>query len=161
MNAAPQHWYDVMLRAELRDLLKEGKSSMLNDAALDAAADALVVHFNALIAQMQASSHCNPQKAQASHAQHRAEAVAAVMTNDASRQNADFIRFPGARIREERLRLGFKTQAAAAARFGVKRETWSRYETGKLEMGRAICERFVNAGADFGYIVTGIREQTA
>ncbi|OIP06957.1 MAG: hypothetical protein AUK53_11795 [Betaproteobacteria bacterium CG2_30_59_46] len=66
-------------------------------------------------------------------------------------------RFPGDRIKEERLRLGIKSQAAAAAKFGVERETWSRYETGKIEMGRDVFRHFVDAGADAGYIATGVR----
>jgi transcriptional regulator with XRE-family HTH domain len=66
-------------------------------------------------------------------------------------------RFSGERVKEERLRLGFKTQAQAAARFGVKRETWSRYETDKLEIGQEVFRRLVEAGADPDSIVTGIR----
>lgn len=65
-------------------------------------------------------------------------------------------RFPGDRIKEERIRLGFKSQAQAAERFGVTRETWSRYETDKLEMGQDVFSRFIDAGADAGYIVTGL-----
>jgi len=64
-------------------------------------------------------------------------------------------RFPGDRVKSERLRLGFKSQAQAAKRFGVERETWSRYETNKLEMGQDVFRRFVEAGADVDYIVTG------
>ncbi|HDT5887841.1 helix-turn-helix domain-containing protein [Aeromonas dhakensis] len=68
-------------------------------------------------------------------------------------------RFPGHRIKEERVRLGIKSQSVAATRFGVERETWSRYETGKIEMGREVFQRFVDAGADPDYIVTGIRRE--
>jgi len=75
--------------------------------------------------------------------------------------NIESIRFVGSRIKEERLRLGIKTQADAAARFGVERETWSRYETGKLEMGREVCQRFVDTGADLSYIVAGVRLEDA
>jgi len=64
-------------------------------------------------------------------------------------------RFPGERVKSERLRLGFKSQAQAAKTFGVERETWSRYETNKLEMGQEVFRRFVEAGADPDYIVTG------
>jgi len=70
----------------------------------------------------------------------------------------NFVR-SGARIKEERLRLGIKSQANAATRFGVERETWSRYETGKMEMGREVFQRFIEAGADPDYITTGFRRE--
>jgi transcriptional regulator with XRE-family HTH domain len=72
--------------------------------------------------------------------------------------NISSSRFPGDRIKAERLRLGITSQAKAAERFGVERETWSRYETGKLEMGRDVYRRFLDAGADPGFILSGLRE---
>ena len=65
-------------------------------------------------------------------------------------------RLPGERIKIERLRLGIDTQVLAATKFGVKRETWSRYESGKLEMGKEVFRRFIKAGADADYLFTGI-----
>lgn len=72
-------------------------------------------------------------------------------------QNITKSRFPGDRVKSERLRIGIKSQGQAAELFGVKRETWSRYETGKIEMGQDVFRRFVSAGADSDFITTGRR----
>jgi len=147
-------------RETLRRMFREGKSAMLYDDALDVVVDALMAyedaraeHQKAMPLQLDGET---PDAAE-THAQHRARVLAAVITNDALRQSAEFMRSSGARIREERLRLGFKTQSAAAAQFGVSRKTWYRYETGRLEISRAVGQRFVDAGADYGYILAGIR----
>ncbi|MDR1276087.1 MAG: helix-turn-helix transcriptional regulator [Candidatus Accumulibacter sp.] len=68
-------------------------------------------------------------------------------------------RFPGDRIKTERLRLGYKTQGHAADKFGVTRETWSRYESGKYEMGKEVYQRFIEAGADPDFLTTGIARE--
>lgn len=57
-------------------------------------------------------------------------------------------------MREERKRLGL-TQAAAAERSGVQRETWSRYESGALSPGTDAWQALATAGADVQYILTG------
>jgi transcriptional regulator with XRE-family HTH domain len=59
-----------------------------------------------------------------------------------------------ARLKEERKRLGL-TQAQAAEQCGVKRETWSRYETGALTPGMEVLAALGRAGADMNYILTG------
>ncbi len=63
-------------------------------------------------------------------------------------------RFPGDRIKAERKRL-VKTQAQISALCGVERETWSRYESDKLEIGNDVFRKFVAAGADADYLMTG------
>lgn len=64
--------------------------------------------------------------------------------------------FFSARLREERKRLKL-TQAHAAERCAVTRETWSRYETGALSPGIDALAGFSAAGADVQYILTGKR----
>lgn len=64
-------------------------------------------------------------------------------------------RFPGDRIKLERQRLK-KTQQEIADICGVSRETWSRYEAGKLEMGKDVYKKFIDANADADFLVTGI-----
>lgn len=60
------------------------------------------------------------------------------------------------RLKEERLRLGLN-QAQAGDLCGVQRETWSRYESGKLSPGMEVLAAIAAAGADVQYILTGIR----
>lgn len=40
---------------------------------------------------------------------------------------------------------------------GVKRETWSRYESGKLRPGMGVLSKFAECGADIAYILAGSR----
>jgi transcriptional regulator with XRE-family HTH domain len=61
-----------------------------------------------------------------------------------------------ARLKEERKRLGLN-QADAAEKCGIKRETWSRYETGALTPGMEVMAAIALAGADVQYILTGVR----
>ncbi|MDT8229585.1 helix-turn-helix transcriptional regulator [Pseudomonas aeruginosa] len=61
------------------------------------------------------------------------------------------------RLRQERKRLSL-TQAQAAQKAGVTRETWSRYETGALLPGMEVLAALANAGADVHYILTGQRQ---
>jgi transcriptional regulator with XRE-family HTH domain len=58
------------------------------------------------------------------------------------------------RLKEERKRLKL-TQAEAAERCGVKRETWSRYETGALTPGMEVLAALAKQGADIHYMLTG------
>ncbi|EOZ4918031.1 helix-turn-helix domain-containing protein [Pseudomonas aeruginosa] len=61
------------------------------------------------------------------------------------------------RLRQERKRLSL-TQAQAAQKAAVTRETWSRYETGALLPGMEVLAALANAGADVHYILTGQRQ---
>jgi transcriptional regulator with XRE-family HTH domain len=63
----------------------------------------------------------------------------------------------GARILEERRRLGLSQQAAADAA-GIRREMWARYEGGAEPGAKALAGMAV-AGADVLYILTGQRSQ--
>lgn len=60
----------------------------------------------------------------------------------------------GERIAEERKRLGL-SQANAAELCGVSREMWGKYERGKAAMGTEVLSRFVLAGSDARYVLTG------
>lgn len=62
----------------------------------------------------------------------------------------------GERISLERKSLGL-TQAEAAELCGVTRGMWGRYENNKASMGSDILARFVQAGADAIFILTGER----
>ncbi|TDK65999.1 helix-turn-helix transcriptional regulator [Sapientia aquatica] len=59
-------------------------------------------------------------------------------------------------LKEERKRLGL-TQANAAELVGVNRETWGRYESGKIMPGTEVLIAFTYAGADANYLLTGNR----
>lgn len=59
----------------------------------------------------------------------------------------------GARMQEERKRLGLSQQAAADAA-GIRREMWARYEAG-AEPGAKVLAAIAAAGADVLYILTG------
>lgn len=63
----------------------------------------------------------------------------------------------GCRVRMERKRLGL-TQAEAAQRCGVVRETWGKYERGTFEIGGAVLRAFAALGADTDFIATGVRK---
>ncbi|EFC0795166.1 helix-turn-helix transcriptional regulator, partial [Escherichia coli] len=58
------------------------------------------------------------------------------------------------RLKEERKKLKL-TQATAAALTGVKRETWSRYESGLMSPGMEVLAALAAAGANIQYILTG------
>ncbi|WOI47723.1 helix-turn-helix transcriptional regulator [Acidovorax sp. BLS4] len=62
----------------------------------------------------------------------------------------------GARIREERGRLGFSQQKAADMA-GVRREMWAKYEAG-AEPGAKTLAGMVLAGVDVRYVLTGGRD---
>lgn len=47
------------------------------------------------------------------------------------------------------------SQAEAAEKCGVKRETWSRYESGLMSPGMEVLAALAAAGADVQYILTG------
>jgi transcriptional regulator with XRE-family HTH domain len=47
------------------------------------------------------------------------------------------------------------SQEAIAEKCGVKRETWSRYESGLMSPGMEVLSAFAAAGADVQYILTG------
>lgn len=65
----------------------------------------------------------------------------------------------GARIEEERKRLGWATQEIAGFHCGVSRITWGKYERGDAEMNMVTMKRFIEAGADFDYIETGFHQK--
>lgn len=60
------------------------------------------------------------------------------------------------RLKKARKDLGLN-QAAAADLCGVKRETWSRYESGLISPGMDVLAALATAGADVQYILTGIQ----
>lgn len=61
------------------------------------------------------------------------------------------------RLKEERKRLRL-SQAEAASRSGVQRETWSRYESGGMQPGTDVWVALALMGADLHYILSGERE---
>ena len=65
----------------------------------------------------------------------------------------------GERLREERKRLGWSQQQAAATA-EVRREMWARYEAG-AEPGANALSALAAAGADVLYILTGERSGAA
>ena len=64
---------------------------------------------------------------------------------------------PKDRIKEERKKLKL-TQSAIAELFGIKRETWSRYEAGVISPGMEVLIAFSKIGADIQYILTGEKQ---
>ncbi|WP_405119196.1 helix-turn-helix domain-containing protein [Pseudomonas leptonychotis] len=60
------------------------------------------------------------------------------------------------RMQEERKRLKLK-QVEVAAKCGVSREIWGRYERGIAVPGGEVLYAFANLGADAQYIFTGER----
>ncbi len=63
----------------------------------------------------------------------------------------------GDRIKSERKRLGFKTQADLAEKCGVDRISWNKYENEKMTMGDSVFKAFVQLGADGQFLLTGIQ----
>lgn len=61
------------------------------------------------------------------------------------------------RLKDERKRLRL-SQAEAASRSGVQRETWSRYESGAMQPGTDVWVALALMGADLHYILSGERE---
>ncbi|MCX7067309.1 MAG: helix-turn-helix domain-containing protein [Methylococcales bacterium] len=62
------------------------------------------------------------------------------------------------RLKNARKELGLN-QAQVAEICGVSRETWSRYESGKLSPGMEVLAAMATAGADVNYILTGNRTE--
>lgn len=62
------------------------------------------------------------------------------------------------RLKEERKRLKMR-QEDAAARAGVSRETWVRYEGGSMQPGTDVWLAVAAMGADIQYIFTGKRDE--
>jgi transcriptional regulator with XRE-family HTH domain len=62
------------------------------------------------------------------------------------------------RLKNARKELGLN-QAQVAEICGVSRETWSRYESGKLSPGMEVLAAMATAGADVNYILTGKRTE--
>lgn len=69
-----------------------------------------------------------------------------------------FSRVPGDRVKVQRQKLKL-TQAQAAEACGVERETWSRYESNKIEMSAEVFRKFMDIGADADYLTTGIAKE--
>lgn len=67
----------------------------------------------------------------------------------------------GARLEDERKRIGFKTQKASGDACGVSREMWGKYERGTALPGGDVFLAFATAGADVQYILTGVRSSNA
>ena len=66
----------------------------------------------------------------------------------------------GARLKEERLRLGFSQEELARAA-GVQRRAQIRYEQGERDPDAGYLAAISAAGADVTYILTGRRERPA
>lgn len=60
------------------------------------------------------------------------------------------------RLKEERKKLAL-TQQEIASKVSVTRETWSRYESGKIQPGSAVIVELVKLGVDTNYLITGKR----
>lgn len=60
------------------------------------------------------------------------------------------------RLKEERKKLAL-TQQEIAEKVSVTRETWSRYESGKIHPGSEVIVQLVKLGVDTNYIITGKR----
>lgn len=58
------------------------------------------------------------------------------------------------RLREERKKLNV-TQQVIADRVFITRETWSRYESGKINPGSEVLVKLAKLGVDTQYILTG------
>lgn len=61
----------------------------------------------------------------------------------------------GARLKDERTRIGLATQADAAKACGVSREMWGQYERGKTLPGSEALARFALLGGDVQHVLTG------
>lgn len=66
----------------------------------------------------------------------------------------------GARLKEERLRLGLN-QVQVAEKTGVSREMWGKYERGVAIPGGEVLFAFAAANADMQFVMTGIRSVSA
>lgn len=64
----------------------------------------------------------------------------------------------GSRIESERRRLGWLTQEMSADMCGVTRPTWGKYERGDSEINPQALKRFIEHGADYDFIFTGVRK---
>lgn len=64
----------------------------------------------------------------------------------------------GARLKEERRRLGFK-QAEFAARVGADMQKQSLYETNRRTLRAPYLSRIAEAGVDVIYVLTGRRSE--
>lgn len=62
------------------------------------------------------------------------------------------------RLREERLRLGFRRQDALAEKIGASPSSVHNYEVGKSSPDADYLVRFMELGADVLYILTGTRQ---
>ena len=67
----------------------------------------------------------------------------------------------GDRLREERLRLGFKKQEDLAQIGGVNRNTQGSYEKGERNPDSAYLAAVAAVGVDVLYVVTGVRATQA
>lgn len=63
-------------------------------------------------------------------------------------------------MKEERTRLGL-SQDKLAQLADVARETWSRYEAGRLKPGAEVLTALARSGADVAYVLTGTRSPSA
>lgn len=61
------------------------------------------------------------------------------------------------RVRQERKRLGYKSQAEVAELCGVRVQQWGRYEKGLSSFDGAPFRKFISLGADAQYIMTGVK----
>lgn len=64
----------------------------------------------------------------------------------------------GDRLKKERKRLGY-SQAEFAEILGVHRNSQSRYESGEREPEASYLNAIRKAGADVGYVMTGVRDE--
>ena len=65
--------------------------------------------------------------------------------------------FSGKRLIEERKRLGYKSQAAAAKKCGVSGRMWGDYERGVSQPKAEQLFQFEKAGIDIDYVMHGVR----
>lgn len=65
------------------------------------------------------------------------------------------------RLREERVRLGFKSQTAFAEMVGIHHKSQANYETGARSPDADYLSAIAAAGADILYILTGPRSGAA
>lgn len=61
----------------------------------------------------------------------------------------------GNRLKEERKKLGFSSQAEVAEKCGVVKDVWGRYERGTSIPNGETLLAFMNLGADINYLFTG------
>ncbi len=63
------------------------------------------------------------------------------------------------RLKEERERLGYKSQSGIAELVGVSREMWGKYERGIAMPGGDVIAKLTGIGLDIAYVFTGQRNQ--